>query len=161
MTRQKPYYDEGTNKEFNTIYGAGTRTLSVIDTETGEVIQDLIETRRPRDTKKKNRRKYDQYAVMVFDKVTNAIVSGAIEGYEIIVLMAAISRISFQDEWVVDENGVKLSILGFTKAANLDRNTTTETLKSLEEKGFIIVEKFNGKASGIRVMKSTAWRGNI
>lgn len=161
MRRQKPFYDEEQDKSFETIYKAGTKRYSLVNQETGVIEQELIHTLRPMDTKKKKRNeiKPGEYFTKLHVRVTDAINSREIEGYEIIVLMNLISRITYQNNWAVDKNGVKMSLRSIAESAGLDKNKMNIALESLQEKGFIVITPIDKKSNGVVVGKLIAYKG--
>lgn len=162
MTKQK-YTTESDDREHKSLYSAainGTRTLDVVDRSTGEIVESIIESGRPESTKKE--RKYtppEQLFTKVYARVTEAIQKREIEGYEIIVLMNLISRISYQDLWVVNENGVKMTLRAIADSAGLDKNRMNKALDSLADKGFLFITSINRKSSGIIIAKWIAYKG--
>ena len=163
MTQRK-FTTESDDREYNSMYSAainGTRKLNVVDDATGEIVETIIESGRPLNTKKVPR-KYtppEQMFTKLYSKVTDAILSKEIEGYEIVVLMNIISRISYQGNWVVDTNGVKMSLRSIAESADLDKNKMNATLETLQAKGFITITPINGKSNGVVLEEWIGYKG--
>lgn len=106
--------------------------------------------------------KSDKHFIMLFDTALEALENEVINFNEYAILMATANMIDWHDNrYVVDRvSGVKLTILGFSKKIHKDNDYVTKQLKSLNDKGFIKLEK-TGNATYILVNVSVAYKGKL
>jgi hypothetical protein len=107
----------------------------------------------------RDRRHADDFYI-VFREIRDHRLSGKITHEEASLLHALIENIGWQDNYVYNEMGGRMSCRQVSDYTRMDKNRTLRLLNELQEKGYIVIEKSN-RGSSIRVKSQYAWRGPI
>jgi hypothetical protein len=131
--------------------------VSTLDKDSGLVIYNKKEKNKP---KSPNKRMLASDFMMVFDKVGEARGTGELTYDEVAVLHGLIERIGWENNYVCNSMGGRMSCRQVAEYIGKSYNWTLNVLKSLEWKNFIRIETSN-RGSSIYVRACYAWRGKL